>query len=151
MSEKNASKQTKQELTGQEIADKELASVSDVMFDDAMKGLRGAFRFGVAVAEKMEDNNASFWGGILGDEAREKHTKKLEDEAMAALKHGRVDAAKHLLKRDAVYTLGTQGFDDEDSQRLLKEISLLQELEKEHAKVARPVQKPYGEINISMK
>lgn len=143
MSDKQASTNNKHELTTDEITTKEANAVSDALFDDAMSGLRNAFRLGVAVAERMEDNSASFWGELLGNEAREKHTKKLEDEAMGALKQGRVDAAKHLLKRDLAYTMHTQGFDDDDSQRLLKEVLLLGQLDKQRVLAPAPVHKPY--------
>lgn len=133
-----------QESTAGETSEKEANAVADVLFDDAMRGFKNAFRLGVSVAEHMEDNNASFWGGIFGDEWRESHTKKLEDQAVEALKHGQVDAAKHLLKRDVAYTMGTQGFDDEDSQRLLKEILFLQHMEKETLGVEKTARKPYA-------
>ncbi len=135
MSDKAVSKQqAPKELSGDEVADKELASVSDRMFDDTMSGMKQAFRFGVAVAEKMDDNNAAFWGGMFGHDARESHTKQLEDEAMDALKHGRTDAAQHLLKRDVEFTAWTQGYNDADTQRLLKEINSIQQAEKQAAK-----------------
>lgn len=143
-----ASIQRKTELTGDEIRDKEANAIADVLFDDAMAGFRNAFRLGLSVAEHMEDNNAAFWGGIFGNECREKHTKKLEEQAHEALKQGRVDAAKHLLKRDVAYTMGTQGFDDEDSQRLLKEISVLQKIEKQRASSSEvQIRNPYGTTN----
>lgn len=144
MSDKASSNERRVELTGDEISEKETNAIADVLFDDAMAGFRNAFRLGVSVAEHMEDNNAAFWGGIFGNECREKHTKKLEEQAHEALKQGRVDAAKHLLKRDVAYTMGTQGFDDEDSQRLLKEIFVLQVMEKQRStQPTTSIRKPY--------
>lgn len=142
MAEREVAKAHK--LTGEEIADKELTSASDALFDEFTQGMRSAFKVALAVNEKWEDTTAGFIGGIFGNEARESHTKKLETKALDEMKAGRIDAAKHFLKRDVAYTIGSQGWDDEDSQRLVKEILLMELMEKRLAEGKAQAQKPYA-------
>lgn len=111
------------ELTSEELDERELASVSDHLFENATAGLKSACRFGVAVAERMQDNSAAFWGAILGNEVRQNHTFHLESQALTALQANHIDAAKHLLKRDISFTSWTQGFNDADTQRLLRQLN----------------------------
>lgn len=110
-----------------ETTDKELSCASDALFDEFTQGMRLAFKSTLSLTENIHDSSAAFFGNFLGNEAKEKHTKHLEDEALTALKEGRIDAAKHFLKRDVAYTTWTQGYDDKDTQRLLSKIQLLNE------------------------
>lgn len=127
MSDKAVSKSTRAYLE-----DKEASSASDAFFDDFSQGLRGMFKGGFALMERTHDVAATIAGSIQGEEAVSLHTKNLENEAISALKAGRIEAARHFFKRDFQYTSGTQGFDNPDTQRLLKEISLLNNAEKWH-------------------
>lgn len=107
------------------LKDRELDDVAAFLFREAEDGLRAPVRFAIDVADRIHDNTAELIGCALGDGAREDHSVRLEREAFEALKVGHVDAARHILKRDLAYTLWTQGYDDEDSQRLLKEMEEL--------------------------
>lgn len=132
MSDKHASEKTPT-VSLDEISTRESNSAADALFDDFASGAKQLFRGGLQLTERVHDSAAGFFAFGRKD-ALEDHTKQLEKEAANALKHGDISAAKHFLKRDVAFTLGTQGYDDQDSQRLLSELKQLEALEKQRSK-----------------
>ncbi len=154
MSEKHASEKTPT-VNLDEIATREANSASDALFDEFSQGARNLFRGGLQLAERVHDSAAGFFA--FGNEnAVENHTKRLEKEAANALKRGDLSAAKHFIKRDIAFTMGTQGYDDDDSQRLLKELKGIETAEKLKAKVtakdahAAPEQKKVNQMTAAL-
>lgn len=109
-----------------DLEDQELGSASSKAFDDATQGLRSFFKGGMAVCEAVHDRSAALFGFFLGESVVENHTQNLEAEAKKALADGNREGAKHFLKRDIAFTGWTQGYNDEDTQRLLKELDLVE-------------------------
>lgn len=133
MSEKHVSGKTSKPSLD-DLASCEMDSASNALFDEFSKGARQLFRGALQLAERTDDSRASFLSTFMGEKSAEDHTKTLEKEAARAIKRGDLNAAKHFLKRDIVFTLGTQGYDDEDSLRLLKELEVVQKAEKQRDK-----------------
>lgn len=115
-----------QRVNPDDLDDQELGSASSKAFDDATQGLRSFFKGGMSVCEAVHDRSAAFFGFFLGESAVENHTHNLEAEAKNALSQGNRDGAKHFLKRNIAFTSWTQGFNDDDTQRLLNELELVE-------------------------
>ncbi len=112
-----------------------MSSASNALFDEFSQGARQLFNGVMRVAERMHDNEAANLATFFGESAAEQHTKNLEKEAARALQRGDLAGAKHFLKRDIAFTSWTQSMDDEDTQRLIKELQKA-EKQKEQEKVA---------------
>ncbi len=129
MSDKHASAKV-EKPNFDSIADKEMESASSALFDDLTKGAKQFFRGTLNLAEQTHDKSAAFLAVFgAGEHAAEDHTSRLEREAAQALKKGDYASAKHYLKRDIAFTSFTQSLDDEDTQRLMKELTTVQKLE----------------------
>lgn len=133
MSDKHVSGKTSKPSLD-DLANSEMDSASNALFDEFSQGARQLFRGALQFAERTHDGGATFLSAFMGEKSAEDHTKDLEKEAARALKQGDLNAAKHFLKRDIAFTMGTQGYDDEDSLRLLKELEVLQKAEKQRDK-----------------
>lgn len=142
MSDKHTSEKTPK-VNYDEIANREMDDASNALFDEFSQGARQLFRGGLKLAEGIHDSAAGFFAFGRKD-ALEDHTRQLEREAGKALKRGDLQAAKHFLKRDIAFTMGTQGFDDDDSHRLLKELRGIETAEKMKAQAAK------GEYGVTL-
>ncbi len=131
MSDKHVSEKATSKVSYDEIADKEMSSASNALFDEFSQGAKQLFNGVMRIAERMHDNEAANLATFLGESAAEQHTKNLEKEAARALKRGDLAGAKHFLKRDIAFTSWTQSLDDEDTQRLMKELDVIQKAEKQ--------------------
>lgn len=134
MSDKHASEKTSK-ANYDEIAERELGDASNALFDEFSQGARQLFRGGLQLCESVHDASAGFLA-FGRENALEDHTKALERDAARALQRGDLQAAKHFIKRDIAFTMGTQGYDDADSQRLLKELRAIETTEKLKVKAA---------------
>lgn len=96
----------------------ELNEASKEAFDEWTRPVQELYRATFWLSEKWSDTTAAL-AGFFDREGARHHCTELETDAQKAIASGHRGAAKHFLKREAQFAVGTLGYDDETSQIVL--------------------------------